>query len=423
MITGAPGRAGRFMLSSATMRNDHRNVAVLAVAQALVLSAAVLAMTLGALVGGELAPDRSLATLPIAAIVVGTVVTTIPAALLMRRVGRRAGFLTGASFGVASGLLSAYAVHAGAFLLFVAAHFLLGVYQGIANYYRFAAGEAAAPDFRSRAISWVIAGGVVAAVLGAQLAYWPRDLWPTQFLGSYLAQAALAVAALLVLSQLRMPAPAAAAASAPRRSGIELARQPVFLVAMGGAAVSYAVMLLVMTATPVAMVGHGHGVGDAVQVIQWHVVGMFAPSFFTGALIARFGAPRVMAGGFALLAGHVLFALTGTGLPHYYSGLVLLGVGWNFAFVGGTALLTTAYREGEQARAQAINDFVVFGTVAAASLSSGWLYHQFGWQTVNLVALPFLACALIVTIALCRRTNGVPAPAESARVAQPRGGQ
>jgi MFS family permease len=393
------------------VRPDHRNVALLAAAQALVLSASVLAMTLGALVGGQLAPDKSLATLPIAAIVIGTALTTIPAALFMRRVGRRVGFLTGASFGVASGLLSAYAVYVGAFLPFVVAHALLGVYQGFTNYYRFAAGEAAALDFRSRAISWVIAGGVVAAVLGPQLAYWPRDWWSPQFLGSYLAQAALGAAALLALAQLRIPALRPAEVRAPGRSGIELARQPAFLVAMGGAAVAYAVMLLVMTATPVAMVGHGHGVGDAVQVIQWHVLGMFAPSFFTGTLIARFGAPRVMAVGFTLLAGHVAIALAGTELLHFVSGLVLLGVGWNFAFVGGTALLTSAYREGEQAKAQAINDFVVFGTVAAASLSSGWLYHQFGWETLNLVALPFLAVALVATLGVSRPAAGVSVPA------------
>ena len=368
-------------------------------------------MTLGALVGGQLAPDKSLATLPIAAIVIGTALTTIPAALFMRRVGRRVGFLTGASFGVASGLLSAYAVYVGAFLPFVVAHALLGVYQGFTNYYRFAAGEAAALDFRSRAISWVIAGGVVAAVLGPQLAYWPRDWWAPQFLGSYLAQAALGAAALLALAQLRIPKLRPAEVRVPGRSGIELARQPAFLVAMGGAAVAYAVMLLVMTATPVAMVGHGHGVGDAVQVIQWHVLGMFAPSFFTGTLIARFGAPRVVAVGFTLLAGHVAIALAGTELLHFLSGLVLLGVGWNFAFVGGTALLTSAYREGEQAKAQAINDFVVFGTVAAASLSSGWLYHQFGWQTLNLVALPFLAVALVATLGVSRRAPGVSVPA------------
>jgi MFS family permease len=386
------------------MRPDHRNVALLATAQTLVQSASVLAMTLGAIVGGTLAPDRSLATLPIAAIVLGTAATTIPAAMLMRRLGRRAGFLVGAAIGTAAGLLAAYGVYRSDFAAFVAGYALLGVYQGFTNYYRFAAGEAAAPDFRPRAISWVIAGGVVAALLGPQLAYWPRDWFaPHSFLGSFLAQAGLGVLALVALLQLRMPAPRAAAATALPRSRRELVGQPAFLVAMGGAAVSYAVMLLVMTATPVAMLGCGHQVGDAVQVIQWHVLGMFAPSFFTGSLIARFGAPRVMAAGFALLLGHVAIALTGTEFLHFASALVLLGVGWNFSFVGGTALLTAAYREGEQARAQAINDFVVFGTVAVASISSGWLYHRFGWEALNLAALPFLAVALVATLALVFR--------------------
>jgi MFS family permease len=392
------------------MRPDHRNVAFLAVAQTLVQSASVLAMTLGALVGGHLAPDPSLATLPIAAIVLGTAVTTIPAAMLMRRIGRRGGFLIGALAGIVAALLTAYAVYRGDFAAFVAGHALLGVYQGFTNYYRFAAGEAAAPDFRSRAISWVIAGGVVAAVLGPQLAYWPRDWFaPHTFLGSYLAQAGLGFLALLALTQLRLPPPGAAASKAAQRSAVQLLRQPAFLVAMGGAAVGYAVMLLVMTATPVAMVGSGHHVGDAVHVIQWHVLGMFAPSFFTGALIARFGAPRIMATGFVLLIGHVAIALAGVQFLHFASALVLLGVGWNFAYVGGTTLLTTAYREAEKARAQAINDFVVFGTVAVASLSSGWLYHQFGWQTLNLAALPFLVAALAATLALMRRP--VPAAA------------
>jgi MFS family permease len=394
------------------VRTDHRNVALLAVAQTLVQSASVLAMTLGALIGGHLAPDRSLATLPIAAIVIGTAATTIPAAMLMRRIGRQAGFLIGAAIGTASALLTAIAIYRSDFGAFVAGYALLGVYQGFTNYYRFAAGEAAAPDFRPRAISWVIAGGVVAAILGPQLAYVPRDWFaPHTFLGSYLAQAVLGMLALAALAHLRMPAPRAVATPHARRSRRALMGQPVFLVAMGGAAVSYAVMLLVMTATPVAMIGCGHQVGDAVQVIQWHVLGMFAPSFFTGGLIARFGAPRVMAAGFVLLLGHVAIALTGTEVLHFGSALILLGVGWNFSFVGGTALLTTAYREDEQSRAQAINDFVVFGTVAVASVSSGWLYHQFGWETLNLAALPFLVAALLATVALIRR----PAPVAPVR--------
>jgi MFS family permease len=387
------------------MRLDRVNVLLLACAQTMVQSGSVLAITIAALVGSMLAPDRSLATLPVSAMILGTVAAAIPAAMLMRRIGRRAGFLAGAGIGLAAALTAALGVRLSSFALFVAGHALFGAYQAFANYYRFAAGEAAAPDFKSRAISWVIAGGVVAALLGPQLAYWTRDLEPTHpFLGSYLAQGGLALLALVSLAGLRMPAPAAAVVDAPQRSRTELFMQPAFVVAVLGAAVGYAVMLLVMTATPVAMVGCGYAVGDAVRVIQWHVLAMFAPSFFTGALIARFGAPQVMAAGFCLLIGHVAIALSGETVSHFGAGLVLLGVGWNFSFVGGTTLLTTAYRESERMRAQAINDFVVFGTVAVASLSSGWLYHRFGWQVLNLAALPVIGFALLATLALMRQS-------------------
>lgn len=386
------------------MRPDRANVLLLACAQTLVQSGSVLAITIAALVGGMLAPDRSLATLPVSAMILGTVATAIPAAMLMRRVGRRAGFLAGAGIGLAAALTAALGVRLTSFALFVAGHALFGAYQAFANYYRFAAGEAAAPDFRSRAISWVIAGGVIAALLGPQLAYWTRDVLPSHpFLGSYLAQGGLALLALATIAGLRMPAPTAAVVAAPQRSRTELFMQPAFAVAVLGAAVGYAVMLLVMTATPVAMVGCGYAVGDAVRVIQWHVLAMFAPSFFTGALVARFGALQVMAVGFCLLIGHVAIALSGETLLHFGAGLVLLGLGWNFSFVGGTTLLTTAYRESERVRAQAINDFVVFGTVAVASLSSGWLYHRFGWQVLNLAALPVIGFALLATLALLRQ--------------------
>jgi len=392
------------------VRTDRRDVALLATAQTLMQSASVLAVTLGALVGGRLASERSMATVPIAAMVLGTVLAALPAAALMRRIGRRDGFLVGAAIGVSAGLVAAAGVYFASFATFVAGHGLLGIYQGFANYYRFAAGEAAAPDFRSRAMSWVIAGGVVAAIAGPQLAYWPRDLFPVHpFLGAYLAQAGLAVMALAALVGVSALRPVPSTASAPPRRTVDVARQPVFLVAMGAAATGYAVMLLVMTATPVAMVGCGYGVSDAVQVIQWHVLGMFAPSFFTGALIARYGALQVMATGFLLLIGHVAISLAGTAFLHFASGLVLLGVGWNFSFIGGTTLLTTAYRPAERERAQALNDFFVFGIVALASLSSGWLYHRFGWQAVNLAALPLLAVALVSTLALAHGRRPVAA--------------
>lgn len=380
------------------MRADRRNVLLLAIGQALMLSAIVLATTVSAVVGVGLAPDKGLATAPIAAMVVGTALATLPAAAFMRRRGRRAGFMLGAALGVAGGLLAALGVYTGSFALFVLAHLLIGAYQGFANYHRFAAVEAAAKEFASRAISLVIAGGVVAAFLGPQLVAWTRDVWlPHAFVASYVALAGLGALALLALTRLDalLPPPAAAGAARPLRA---IALQPAFVVAVLGGAVGYAVMLLAMTATPVAMLGCGLPVTDAVQVIQWHVLAMFAPSFFTGALVQRFGAARVILGGFALLAGHVLVVLHGVAFANFLLALVLLGVGWNFAFVGATALLTTTYSAPEQAKAQAANDFTVFAFVAIASLSSGWLYDRFGWQALNQVGLVALVVAAALTL-------------------------
>lgn len=381
------------------MLPDRPNVLVLAVSQALMLSAIVLAMTLGALVGANLAPDKGLATLPIAAMVVGTALTTLPAAAFMRRTGRRAGFVFGAVLGLAGGLGAALGLYWQSFALFVLAHVLMGAYQGFANYYRFAAAESASPDFASRAISLVIAGGVVAAVLGPQLVHWTRDaLLPHAFLASYFAQAGLGALAVLVLSRLDRVGPPPSVAQGSGRSLREIACQPAFLVAVSGAAIAYAVMILVMTATPVAMLGCSLPVSDAVSVIQWHVLGMFAPSFFTGAWVQRFGATRMMLAGFALITAHVIIALSGVEFLHFLSGLILLGVGWNFSFIGATALLTRTYRPEEQAKAQAANDFAVFALVAIASLSAGWLHDRYGWEALNLVALPTLAGAIVFTL-------------------------
>jgi MFS family permease len=380
------------------MLADRRNVLVLSVSQALMLSAIVLAMTVGAVVGAALAPDKGLATLPIAAMVVGTAATTLPASAFMRRAGRRAGFLCGAALGVIGGLLAALAVYRQSFALFVFAHALMGSYQGFANYYRFAAAEAASPAFASRAISLVIAGGVVAAVLGPQLVNWTRDAFaPHAFAGAYLAQAGLGMLALLALSRLDPLLPRASTEGSGR-SLREIARQPVFVVALLGATVGYAVMLLAMTATPLAMLGCGLPVSDAVRAIQWHVLGMFAPSFFTGTLVQRFGAVQVMVAGFGLLVGHVIIAVSGVQFLHFVSALTLLGVGWNFSFIGATALLTRTYRPVEQSKVQAANDFTLFTVVASASLSAGWMYDRFGWQALNLVALA--ALAFVIALAL-----------------------
>jgi MFS family permease len=373
-------------------------VLLLAGSQALMLSAIVLSMSLAAILGSLLAPDKSLATLPVAAMVVGTAIASLPAAMLMRRWGRRIGFLMGAGLGVAGSVIAGYALWQQSFELFVLGHLLLGSYQGFANYYRFAAAEAVDAAHTTRAISWVVAGGVVAAFVGPQLGEWGRDwLISGPFVGSYLAQAALSVAALGLLSQVRLK-PAAYVVAGTARSVWELLSQPLLLTSILGSAVGYSVMIMVMTATPLAMLGCGLPGSSVTPVIQWHVVGMFAPSFFTGNLIKRFGAPRIMQTGFVLLLGHVAIALSGLEFLHFVSALVLLGVGWNFAFVGGTALLTQTYRPAEQLKVQAINEFMVFGLVAVSTLSAGWLYDRYGWATLNLAVVPFLVLALLASV-------------------------
>ena len=386
------------------------NILILALSQALMLSAIVLSMALAAILGGMLAPDKGLATLPIAVMVIGTAIASLPASMLMRRHGRRPGFMIGALLGIAGSLLCAYALYEWSFVAFVAGHFLLGSYQGFANYYRFAAVEAAGPDQASKAISLVVAGGVVAAFLGPQLGQWGRDwIGGEIFVGSYLAQGALSLIALLLISRLHLPRVAAAHDGFVRPLR-EILSQPALRVSIFGAAIGYAVMIMVMTATPLAILGCGLPGTSVTSVIQWHVVGMFAPSFFTGSLIKRYGAPRIMQAGFILLLGNVVLALSGVEFLHFLSALVLLGVGWNFAFIGGTALLTQTYRPAEQLKIQAVNEFAVFGLVALASLSAGWLYDRFGWVTLNLAVVPFLLAALIATIGIERQTRqAVPA--------------
>ena len=385
------------------MFNGRRNVALLALSQAATLSAIVMSMTLAAVLGAGLAPDKGLATLPIAVMVIGTALASLPAGLLMRRHGRRAGFLIGAALGLSGSLLSALALHRGSFALFVAGHLLLGTWQGFANYYRFAAVEATDAAHAGRAISWVVAAGVVAAFVGPALGQWGRDaVAASAFVGSYLAQGALGVVALALLWQVRLP-PVAAAAEGIARPLREIVAQPALRTAVLGAAAAYAVMIMVMTATPLAMLGCGLAATSVTAVIQWHVVGMFAPSFFTGRLVERHGALRIMQIGFGLLLGNVAIALLGVTWLHFVAALVLLGVGWNFAFVGATALLTQSYRPSERAKVQALNEGVVFSLIALASLGAGWLYDRFGWATLNLALLPALIVALVWTAAGTRR--------------------
>ncbi len=384
------------------MPQEHLNVARLAASQALMLSAIVMSMAVAGIIGAQLAPDPGLATLPIAAMVVGVAVASLPAGLFMRSVGRRSGFLAGAVIGVMASLLSVYALQAQSFILFVLGHFLLGSYQGFANYYRFAAVEASAPAHASRAISLVVAGGIVAAFVGPQIGQWGRD-WQAEhlFVGSYALQAVLSLAALALLAGLRLPAVAALQAGEARPLSVIL-RQPALIMSIFGASVGYSAMIMAMTATPLAMLGCGLPGSSVTPVIQWHVVGMFAPSFFTGDLIKRFGAPRIMQVGFILLLTHIAVAVSGLEFLHFLSALILLGVGWNFAFIGGTALLTQTYRPAEQLRVQMVNEFIVFGLVATASLSAGWLYTHFGWVLLNLSMAPLLLVALVAAMRMAR---------------------
>ncbi len=392
------------MMATPTPAAFRSNILILALGQALMLSVIVLSVTLAAILGAMLASDKGLATLPVAAMVIGTAIASLPAARLMRQRGRRSGFMLGALLGVSGSLLSAWALHQSSFVVFTLGHFLLGAYQGFANYYRFAAVEAAGSAQAGKAISLVIAGGIVAAFLGPQLGVWGRDWIGGQiFVGSYLAQGVLSLVALLLLARLRLPKAVVTMQSGSARPLRDILSQPALQVAIFGAAIGYAVMIMVMTATPLAILGCGLPGSSVAPVIQWHVVGMFAPSFFTGPLIRRYGAPRIMQIGFVLLLVEVGLALSGVEFLHFLSALIFLGVGWNFSFIGGTTLLAQAYRPAEQAKVQATNEFIVFGLVAVATLSAGWLYDRFGWVTLNLAAVPLLVAALIAAIGIERR--------------------
>lgn len=389
------------------MANSARQqVLLLASTQALFQTAAVMVATVGSLAGAQLAPRPELATLPIAAMFLGTAMTTFPASMWMARVGRRTGFMAGAMLGAFGGLVAAFGIWKESMALLCAGTFLMGTYQAFAQFYRFAASEVAEEAFRPRAISWVLAGGVVAALAGPLLANLGGPLLRPDYVGSFLIVAAVSMVATGVLTGLRIPKPVIATSSVPAgRSWRVIVTRPAYLVALFGAATGFGVMVLAMTATPLAMVHHHHGLGSAATVIQLHVLGMFLPSFFTGSLIARFGVLRIMFTGVALLLGHVLMALTGTGVSSFASALVLLGVGWNFLYIGGTTLLTSTYTDAEKGPAQATNDMSIFVVGLICSFGAGGLLQAFGWQKMNLMLLPWLGAAALVLVWLWASTS------------------
>jgi MFS family permease len=385
------------------MKSMKKNVLLLAAAQAMFMTGGSLLIATSALVGYRLSPDKALATLPLALQMLANMLTSIPASLIMRRIGRRAGFLLGCTIGITGAALATYAIFIGSFALFAGGAFLSGMFAGFANFYRFAAADTATDDYRSTAISYVLAGGVVAALVGPNLAHWTSDWLAAPFAGSYLALTGVLTLSFITLAFLQIPRSETETHRGGRPLAV-IARQPVFIVAAIGGMFGYGTMTLVMTATPLAMHGHHFAFSDTAFVIEWHVLGMFAPAFFTGHLIRRFGVLRVMLSGALLDVACVTVNLTGTSLTHYWLALFLLGVGWNFLFIGATTLLTETYAPEEKARTQALNDFLVFGTVTLASLTAGTLQHQLGWRAVNLGVTPLIA-ALLVAIAWLVRTR------------------
>ena len=384
-------------------RQARANAFVLAVCQSLAQGGAVLVIVVSALVGQALAENKALATVPFGLQFVMTMVSTVPASLLMGRIGRRAGFTIGQIIGICGASLAAYAIYQGSFVLFAVGSATLGIHNAFWQYYRFAAADTADEDFRPKAISYVMAGGLVAAFLGPEIAKLSRDIVVSaSFAGSYLALAGMCLVNIALLRMIRIPRPTTLL-SAGRPLGT-IVQNPVFLVAAAAAMIGYASMNLLMTATPLAMHAADFDFTETAFVIQWHVVGMYAPSFVTGHLIRRYSAPRVILVGTLIMIAAVSVNLADQTLMHYWFGLVLIGMGWNFMFVGGTALLTECHRPEERARVQALNDFLVFGTVSAASFTSGALQHAHGWMVVNLgVVIPILAVFSAATWLLIHR--------------------
>jgi predicted MFS family arabinose efflux permease len=383
-----------------------RNAIVLAIAQALFSSGSVVIAATAGLVGAQLAPSKEWATLPVSTYVVGTMITTVPAALLMGRIGRKAGFMVGAAAGAAAGLLSVYAIYMSSFGLFSISTALHGVFQASSGYFRFAAADTASPDFRPKAISWVLIGGVAAALFGTLLVIQTTDLLaPFIFAGSYLATTALAVLTMAALVFLDLPREPRAIAGASRPLP-EILRQPRLLVAILCGMMATGVMSLVMTATPIAMINCGFSISDSSWVIQWHVLGMFVPSFFTGTLIGRYGAERISMLGLIILIAGGAAAIVGIRFENFAAALIFVGVGWNFAFIGATTMVADCYRHAERNRVQAMNDFAIFLTVAVASLLSGRLLAGLGWNAVNYALFPMAALAFLSLIWQARFSAG-----------------
>jgi len=380
-------------------RRARANVMRLAAAQALAGANASVVFATGAIIGSTLSPDPALSTVPISVFVVGMAAGTLPVGWLSRSYGRRTAFIVGSGCGATAGLLGALALLVQSFPLYCLATLFAGFYASAVQSFRFAAADGASPGFRPKALSWVMAGGVFAGVLGPQLVTWTMNLWsPNLFVVSYLAQAVVALVAMAVLSGVDLPRPAPADL-ARGRPLLAIIRQPRFIVAVVCGVVSYTLMNLVMTSAPLAMRMCGLPLSASNWAIQWHIVAMYGPSFFTGSLIARFGAQRIVAMGLLLTGGAALAGLSGLTVAHFSAGLILLGLGWNFGFVGASALVLETHRPEERNKVQSFNDFLVFGTMAVGSFWSGHLLITLGWAAVNWVVFPPVTLALVALTA------------------------
>jgi len=391
------------------MNQAQKNIALLCTTQALLFTNNTILIAINGLAGFALASDKSLATLPVTAYVIGAALTTLPMSHLMRRVGRVNGFSLGTLIGIFGAMICGYAVYSHSFWTLCLGTLVMGIYNASGQYYRFAAADVASADFKSKAISLVMAGGLVGGVLGPQTSKFTKDMLPAEFLGSYLALIGFCVVALALQRLMEIPRLTAAEQREHGRPLKEIARQPAFVVAVLSATVGYGVMNLLMTATPLAMKSCAHPFSDAAFVIQWHVIAMFAPSFVTGSLIRRFGVRTILFTGVLLNFACVAIALAGVDVMHFWLALVMLGVGWNFMYLGGTTLLTETHTSPEKAKVQGANDMAIFITMAVSSASSGWLFTARGWEVMNYGAIPFLLLTGLAILFYGRRARPVTA--------------
>ncbi len=392
--------------TTSTAKSMPLAVYLLAICQALLMSSTSLMMTVSALVGYSLADNKSLTTLPLSLQFLGLMLTSIPASMIMGKLGRKAGFIMGSLFGLAGGVIAVWSILHHQFWWFAVAAFLVGVFNGFGTYYRFAAVDIADEENRPKAISYVMAGGVIAAFVGPNLANFGRSIFNMdEFAGGFLFVIGFYFLVFLIMLFIKLPKSATVTDDSSARPLKVIAKQPAFIVAVICGMLGYAVMSYLMTATPLAMKHHAHLFDDTAFVIQWHVLAMFAPSFVTGSIIQRFGVINVLIIGAILGIVCVIINLVGQTVWHFWGALIALGVSWNFLFIGATTLLTSTYRPAEKAKAQAANDFLVFTMVTIASLSAGMFQHKFGWKIVNIGALPLLLIILISVVWLMRTSE------------------